>query len=175
MSQKTSSPSWSMTVWKIAGRQASILMLLALFSTAILWAVRPDKLPLIADATYYKLELTAPLVNIPEALDFYEVGDHLFVDVRSDETANGNIIPGAFIIREASMDDDLAANMEFLFPEDKIIPYGSGDLMVPANIAARLQERGFSDLVILKGGLGAWTAAGGPVSQRIAPGQEEAL
>jgi len=174
MSEKQLSASGSKATWKTSSKQAGLLLLLSLAATAILWTVRTDKLPLIADATYYQLELTAPLVEIPEALVLYEEGEHLFVDVRSNDLADGNIIPGAFIIREASMDDDLAANIEFLFPEDKIILYGSGDLMAAANIAARLQERGFIDLVIMKGGLEAWTNADGPVSPRDSAVLEEA-
>ncbi len=174
MSDKLRSASWAETIWKTSSKQAALLLMLSLTATALLWTIRSDKLPLIADATYYQLELTAPLVEIPEALVLYELGEHLFVDVRSNELANDKIIPGSFIVRETTLDDDLAANIEFLFPEDKIILYGTGDLMAAANIAARLQKRGFVDLVILKGGLQAWTDANGPVSQRVTDALEDA-
>lgn len=165
---------WPRSLGKAAAKQAGLLLLLSFLATTILWTLREEKLPLLADPTYYQLELTAPLVAITQAMVLYDAGEHLFVDVRSDKVANGNMIPGAFIIRESTMDDDLAANMDFLFPDDKIILYGSGDLMGPANIAARLQDRGFQNLVIMKGGLEAWKAADGPVSQRTPPELENA-
>ena len=87
--------------------------------------------------------------------------------------AGQSTIPGSFYIREATLDDDLAANIDFLFPEDKIVLFGSGDLMPPANVAARLQSMGFQDIVILDGGLEAWIGSGGSVSHRSPPKREE--
>jgi len=174
MVEQMQSHSGSQTTWRSALIQAGFLMLLAILTTAILWGLRSDKLPLVADPAVYQLELTAPLVELPEALVYYDEGEYLFVDVRSNGSASAKTIPGSFIIREDTLDDDLAANMEFLFPEDKIVLFGSGDLMAPANIAARLQERGFQDLTILKGGIEEWTAAGGEISDRVQPGLEDA-
>lgn len=174
MARRTYSSSWTAIVWKAATKQAGILLLLSIVSAGILWGIRADKLPLVADPEFYKLELTAPLVTIAEALVYFDEGEHLFVDVRSEKLAGESTIPGSFFIREATLDDDIAANIDFLFPEDKIILFGTGDLMAPANVAARLQDMGFQDILILNGGLEAWTGSGGSVSHRSPPELEEA-
>ena len=41
-------------------------------------------------------------------------------------------------------------------PEDHLVLFGDGDLLPVSNIAARLMDRGYPNLLILKGGLAAW-------------------
>ncbi len=147
-----------------AGREAAVLLALAAVATAASWALRPDRLPLRADATYYEQELAAPLVDPTRARELFDAGDHLFVDVRPDSPPT--TIPGAFLIREATFDDDLDRNFDFLTPADPLVVFGDGALNAASNVAGRLRDRGWTDVVIMSGGLAAWQAAGGPVSDR---------
>lgn len=146
-----------------AVREAAVLVAVAFLVTAVSWALRPGRLPLRADAAYYELELAAPLVATAEALALYDAGDHLFVDTRPDAPAT---IPGAFRVREATFDDDLLAHFDFLTPSDPLIVFGDGDLAAASNVAGRLLDRGFADVVILEGGLAAWQRQGGPLVTR---------
>jgi len=148
--------------WSTALREVGLLMVVSVLATGAWWARSPEPLPLRANPTVYELELAAPLLNVAEALVFFEAGVHLFVDTRDD--TGGGTISGALFVRAASFDDDLLANFEFMFPEDKIILFGNGDLTRTSNIAGRLKDRGYENLHILQGGLTAWTRAGGDTS-----------
>ena len=110
----------------------------------------------------YELELEAPLVTVDKARILYDEGVHLFVDTRPP--AAGETIPGSLFVREASFDDDLVANFDFMYPEDELILFGNGNLSRTSNIAGRLKERGFENVSILQGGLSAWKQAGGDTS-----------
>jgi rhodanese-related sulfurtransferase len=152
--------------WSAALREAGLLLLIALAATAASWMLRSDGLPLTADPVAYELELPAPLTEIGEALARYEEGDFLFVDTRPRTGEDFDTIPGAFLIQESSFDDDLLSYFDFMTPEDHLILFGDGDLLQVSSIATRLLDRGYPNLLILKGGLSAWRGAGGEISQR---------
>jgi len=146
--------------WPASLREAVALMLVALVVAVVAWFVRPGRLPLTADPLYYASDLSVPLVTVGESLELYEAGSHYFVDARPAPSAGG--IPGAFVVRESSFDDDLYEQRDFLFPEDPLILYGDGNLQQVSAVADRLTARGFLDVRILRGGLAAWRSAGGP-------------
>ncbi|MCB1184074.1 rhodanese-like domain-containing protein [bacterium] len=148
--------------WPASLREAGVLLLVAAVAAGGWWARQDDPLPLAAEPAVYQLELAAPLIDVPAALAFYDEGVHLFVDTRAE--TGGETVPGALFIREDSFDDDLRANFDFLLPEDRLILVGDGNLTRTSNVAARLIERGYGDVVILKGGLQAWRGAGGEIS-----------
>ena len=150
-----------------APREALVLLALAAVLTLVSWALRGDRLSPAADPAYYELELAATLVAPGRALELYEAGDHRFVDVRPGDP--GTTVPGAFLVREDSFDDDLLRNFDFMTPADPLVVFGGGDLSAASNVAGRLQDRGWTDVVIRSGGLSGWAAAGGPVSERPDP------
>lgn len=125
-----------------------------------LWLARADRLPLRAEAEVYELELAAPLISIEEAKAIFTAGTHLFVDDREDPTGGG--ISGAFHIRPSAFDADLAAVRDFIYPEDKLVLFDDGTMQTANAAAVRFLERGYLNVSILKGGLPAWRAAGGP-------------
>ena len=148
--------------WSVSLREAGLILLLSLVLTGAWWLRAAERLPLRADPTVYQLELAAPLLDTARALEYYDEGVHLFVDTRAAGiTAT---IPGSLFIREASFDDDLVENFDFIFPEDQFILFGDGNLTRTSNVAARLLERGYENLTILQGGLDGWRQAGGEVS-----------
>ena len=154
--------------WSAALRQAGILVGLSLATAVVLWAVRPDRLPLSADAEVYELDLPAPLIAVAAARQAYEEGDVYFVDTRPGMVAEGTAVPCAFVVREATFDDDLDAVMDFVYPEDPLILYGEGTPLPVGAVAARFIARGYANIQILQGGLRAWQTAGGPVSSKEA-------
>jgi rhodanese-related sulfurtransferase len=143
-------------------RQGLVLLAVTLALATALWLARPDRLPLRADTAFYTAELSAPLITPDEALADYDDGTHIFLDARADADSGG--IPGALPLREGSFDDDLYAVRDFVFAEDPLIVYGDGNLQSVSVVAARLQERGYRSVFILRGGLEAWRRAGGPLA-----------
>ncbi len=152
--------------WSASFREAGLLLLFAVVVTSATWYLRDDGLPFAADAVGYELELEAPLASTKEALALYEEGDYLFVDTRSATDGAFQTIPGAFFIREATFDDDLLEYFDFMTTEDHFILFGDGNLFPVSNIAARMKDRGYENLFILKGGLEAWLQSGGEISRR---------
>lgn len=150
--------------WAASCRQAALLLLLAAAGTAAVWAAREDRLPLAADRDFYELELPASLVDIPLALTLFDEGDRLFIDTRSDRTDPPVTIPGAFLIRAATFDDDLYELADTVYPEDPLILFGNGDLRRVAYVADLLLARGFEDILIMRGSLAAWLDQGGELS-----------
>ena len=146
-------------------KEAGVLLVVTMAATALGWALRPDRLPLRADPAFYELELEAPLIDPDPALALYQAGEHLFIDTRPVPEDSLATIPGALPIRPGSFDDDLLDLFDFLSPEDPLILFGDGNLLPVSNIASRLKERGYRDIRILRGGIGAWVAAGGPVTR----------
>ncbi|RKZ18241.1 hypothetical protein DRQ50_04175 [bacterium] len=148
--------------WPHILREAAVLVAIALVVTAVSWGLRGDRLPLRADATVYELELAAPLVPAVEALALYDEGEILFADTRSAPDG-GMVIPGTFPLRQDTLDDDLLAMFDFLDAKTPLLLYGDGSLLETSGVAARLVERGYTDVRILDGGLSAWQEAGGDV------------
>jgi rhodanese-related sulfurtransferase len=149
-------------IWTTAVREALLIGGASVVLAAAAWVARPDHLPWRADAAFYELELSAPIVPVAEAMAFYDAGTHLFVDVR--EETRGGEIPGAFRVRSSAFDADLAEAHDFLYPEDKLVLYDDSLMQTAGAAAARFQERGYANVVILQGGIAAWRTAGGPVS-----------
>lgn len=152
--------------WSASLKEAGLLLVIALAATALSWLLRSDGLTLAADPVVYELELPVPLVEIEEALIHYDEGDYLFVDTRPRTGGDFETIPGAFFIQEGSFDDDLLRYFDFMTSADHFILFGDGDLLPTSSTATRLLDRGYPNLVILKGGLSAWRRAGGEISQR---------
>jgi rhodanese-related sulfurtransferase len=142
-------------------REAARLLVIAVVVAAVAWAVRPERLPLVADAAVYELDLPVDLVSAVEARRLFDDGTHYFVDTRPGEPAAG--IPGSFVVREISFAADLEAILDFLYPSDPLILYGADHPLPVAGVAARLLDQGYEDVRILQGGLAAWTRAGGPL------------
>lgn len=144
--------------------QALRLLLVAIVLASAGWMLRPDPLPFVADPLTYELEVSAPLIELGEAFLLFDEGNHLFIDTRSMAGPEVETIAGSFLIREASFDDDLLRLMDDFFPEDPVVLFGDGNLMGVSNVAAKLQERGYESVSILRSGLQAWRDGGGDIS-----------
>ncbi len=149
-----------------AVRQALLLLALSAALATGRWAFVGERLPLMADAADYELELAAPLIDVAQARRYYDEGVHLFIDTRASGPGIADSVPGAFVIRPGSFDDDMLALLDIIVPEDRLILFGDGSLALANNVASRLLQRGYPNVELLKGGLGAWRAAGGPLSPR---------
>ena len=153
----------------LVARQALLVLAVSAAVAAGRWAWPGPRLPLRADRADYEIELSAPLLDVQTARRYYDEGVHLFIDTREPGPAVTERVPGAFFIRPATFDDDVRALLDVIVPEDSFILYGDGNLALANNVAARLLQRGYPHVSLLKGGLTAWRAAGGPVSALAAP------
>lgn len=148
--------------------EAMRLVLVILVLGVATWLVRPDRLPLRANAEFYALDLPAPLVSVDEALKAFDEGTVVFVDTRAQADLD-SAIPGAFIVRASTFAADLGAVRDFIFPDDSLILYGADAPVPVGDVAALFQARGQTDVRILQGGLEAWRRAGGPIEGEVAP------
>ncbi len=148
-------------IWATATRQALALVGIAVVLVAVVTLVRPDRLPLRAQAEVYELKLPAPVVSAAEARGLFDAGTDLFVDTRPDDPRS--TIPGAFTVCASTFDDDLAAVLDFIYPEDTLVLYDDGTMQLASAAASRFLERGYTNLRILDGGLPAWRREGGPL------------
>lgn len=151
---------------RAAARQALVLLVLAVALAALRWSAWPPRLPLAADAADYELDLSAPLVDVAQARRYFDEGAHLFIDTRAYGPATTEAVPGAFTLRPDAFDDDLLALFDIVGPQERLVLYGDGNLALANNVAARLRQRGYENVELLKGGLDAWRAGGGPLSAR---------
>ena len=149
-----------------AARQLLLLLALSAVLTAGRWAFVGPRLPLRADPADYELELSAPTLEVALARRYYDEGIHLFIDTREEGPGVVDTVPGAFVVRPDLFDDDLLALLDIVSPDDRLILFGDGNLALANNVAARLVQRGYPNVELLKGGLAAWREAGGPVSPR---------
>ncbi|PID81004.1 hypothetical protein CSB20_04520 [bacterium DOLZORAL124_64_63] len=152
-----------------SGVQALVLLGVTAVLAAAGWALRPNTLPLVADPLTYELELSAPLVELDAALTLFREGNHYFIDTRPDAGAGVATLSGSFVVRERELADDLLRLMDVLYPEDPVILFGDGNLMGVSNVAAQLQERGFTAVQIMRSGVTAWQKAGGAMGEAYIP------
>lgn len=145
-------------------REAGLLLLATLVLAALSWGLRPPRLPLRADTSLYELDLGFPVVTPVEALALYASNSHLFVDTRA-RSFDGRRIPGALDIRQATFEEDLREVFDFLTPEDPLLLFGDGNLLLTSAVAERLREKGYTDLTLMRDGLEQWAAAGGETAE----------
>lgn len=140
-------------------REIPLMLGLAVLLAAGTWLIRTPRLPLHADLSLYELDLAAPVVSPVDAVAAYRGNTHIFVDTRPEP--DGRRIPGAMVLRPDTFDEDFREVFDFLLPEDALILFGDGNLLLTSNVAQKLAARGFTDLSLLQGDLDAWEAAGG--------------
>ncbi|MBC8422945.1 hypothetical protein H8E07_02365, partial [bacterium] len=99
-----------------------------------------------------------------EAVAMYDRNTHLLIDTRT-VTRDGLRIPGAFRIRQDSFEEDLLEIFDFMAPEDSLLLFGDGNLILISAIASRLEERGYRNITIMTGGLDQWSASGGMTAE----------
>jgi rhodanese-related sulfurtransferase len=144
-------------------RDLALLLGATVVLTAGTWLVRSPRMPLHADFSLYELELDAPVMQPADAIAAYEQNTHLFVDTRNI-AIDPRRIPGSFSLRPDTFEDDLREIYDFLVPEDPLVLYGDGNLILVSNVVKKMQERGFENVSILSGGLIAWDQAGGELA-----------
>jgi sulfur transfer complex TusBCD TusB component (DsrH family) len=148
-------------------REALLLIGVSLVLAAASWFVRTPRVPLVADMELYSLDLGVPVITPADAVPLFEAGVHMFVDTRAD-AADLATIPGCFIIRQDTFDDDLREVFDFLHPDDPLILYGDGNLLMLSPVLERLKARGYTDMQVMRGDPAAFRDAGGELS----PGPE---
>jgi rhodanese-related sulfurtransferase len=151
------------TRWKPLAEAGGLLLVAALLAAGA-WALRTPRLSLQATAAFYEVKLAAPAIGVDQALQFYAEDSCLFIDIRPDSDQALGCIPGALPVRTDTFADDLYALSDFLYPQDKLVLYGTDDLPAVSEVAARFIDRGYENITIMRGGIAAWRRAGGALS-----------
>ena len=146
-------------------RETARVLLLAVVLAALSWALRPPRLPLVADLTAYELEIDAAVVTPAEAVALYAANEHVLVDFRGGDAPQPGL-PGAFPVRADRFDADMLELFDFFKPDlPPLLLLGDGNLVVAGNLSERLGAVGFEDVTVVRGDVAAWRAAGGEVSE----------
>lgn len=108
-----------------------------------------------------------PAISVEDAQALVGSPDHVFVDLRDGtEQAKTGMIPGAIQTSRGMMEfhiDPESPGHKPAFNQDKTYVFycaSGGRSALAAQVA---MEMGLSPVVNLSGGVGAWTAAGGPL------------
>ncbi len=146
------------------------IIVIAITSTVLsltLNAVRSDGIPLLAEelAVAEVIEHDAPeprllAITLDQALEFYQKGT-VFVDAREPEYYQEGHIRGAF---NFPFFLELAFKLDSLQGKNApLVIYCSGDECGSSeDLAYELQNEGFSNLLVFKGGWTAWHSSGHP-------------
>ncbi|MBP6018519.1 MAG: rhodanese-like domain-containing protein [Burkholderiaceae bacterium] len=100
-------------------------------------------------------------VDVQEAVRLVNHSQGVFLDIRSPEQFKAGTIPQARNIPGA----DLATKMSSL-PKDKPIIVVCDQGNTATRIAATLRKEGYTEAVVLEGGLRAWLKDGMPLSKK---------
>ena len=109
-----------------------------------------------------------PSVSAPAALEEYRQGQALIVDARPDNFYQLRHIKGAVNMPMPLFDIVYLMSFSERDKNKKIVVYGNTiSRPYDLEIADKLMLRGYTDVRVLEGGLGAWEAMGYPVEQKV--------
>ena len=128
-------------------------------SDAISWMAEPIKVVNnINDVSLTLLEPEIREIDLEMAKSLHKTG-LLFVDARSEEYLSDGIIPGAVANDDVGL---LSEQIEFLIGYEKgfVIYCSDDDCGSSEELAYELQDFGFMNIFVFKGGWKSWTDAG---------------
>jgi len=128
-------------------------------SDAISWIAQPIKV--VNDVNDVSLTLLEPEIreiDLEMAKSLHKTG-LLFVDARAEEYLSDGIIPGAVANEDVGL---LSEQIEFLIGYEKgfVIYCSDDDCGSSEDLAYELQDFGFMNIFVFKGGWKSWTDAG---------------
>ncbi len=128
-------------------------------SDAISWIAEPIKVVNnVNDVSLTLLEPEIREIDLEMAKSLHKTG-LLFVDARSEEYLSDGIIPGAVANDDVGL---LSEQIEFLIGYEKgfVIYCSDDDCGSSEELAYELQDFGFMNIFVFKGGWKSWTDAG---------------
>lgn len=104
----------------------------------------------------------APVISVADAQQRWQVGNVIFVDMRSGEAYRAAHLPGALSLASPDLNQRLAA----LPPGGIIITYGDASRPEAGQRGAQIfRDLGYGPVAVLEGGIEAWQAANLPVER----------
>jgi|TARA_B110000014_G_C19996050_1_gene516087 3-mercaptopyruvate sulfurtransferase SseA len=131
----------------------------SLRDNGISWLAKPmEKVTSTSDIDKIIEEPSIREINLETARVLQENGS-LFVDARAEEYLEGGFIPGAIANDDIDiLSDDIASSIGY---DKSFVIYCSDDECGSSeDLAYTLQEFGFYDILVFKGGWKTWTEAG---------------
>jgi 3-mercaptopyruvate sulfurtransferase SseA len=128
-------------------------------SNAISWIAEPIKVVNnVNDVSLTLLEPEIREIDLEMAKSLHQTG-LLFVDARAEEYLSDGIIPGAVANDDVGL---LSEQIEFLIGYEKgfVIYCSDDDCGSSEDLAYELQDFGFMNIFVFKGGWKSWTDAG---------------
>ena len=128
-------------------------------SDAISWIAEPIKVVNnVNDVSLTLLEPEIREIDLEMAKSLHQTG-LLFVDARAEEYLSDGIIPGAVANEDVGL---LSEQIEFLIGYEKgfVIYCSDDDCGSSEELAYELQDFGFMNIFVFKGGWKSWTDAG---------------
>ncbi len=109
--------------------------------------------------------ITGPDITIPQAFRLFSA-NAAFVDARRrDEFEAGHVQNAFWMPADALTGGKRSEAMDFLVPDQPIVIYcGGGECDASKNVAALLQQGGFTQCLIMTDGYPGWVAAGHPTA-----------
>jgi rhodanese-related sulfurtransferase len=145
-----------------AVKQAIIISVIVVVVGLVFNALRPEGIPLIADAGTFRIQTDAEFMKVDDAIRLFEDGDVVFVDARDARVFSQGHVEGALNIPPTQSGvDELSW---FSDVESSIVCYASEESQRQAGVVAdKIIEMGARQVFILYGGFEAWKEAGQPV------------
>jgi len=150
-------------------KQTGLLIGCALILAAALVMTAPQRFPLFSEGNLGAATRAADLpefeISSPqEALRLFEEGRALFVDARASEDFGRGHIPGAISLPIGEFEALIAAFRQTHALTQPIVTYCSGRLCHDSHdLAQRLLDRGYTDVMVFVDGFPGWEAEGYPV------------
>lgn len=109
--------------------------------------------------------ITGPDITIPQAFRLFSANT-AFVDARRrDEFEAGHVQNAFWMPADALTGGKRSEAMDFLVPDQPVVIYcGGGECDASKNVAALLQQGGFTQCLIMTDGYPGWVAAGHPTA-----------
>ena len=154
------------------------LGLVAAFLAAGFNFVRPSPLPW-TEAWSSRIEVQAAemgirLARVDDAVRVVEEGLYLVFDARPETDFEIGHLPGARPLPSDGFDVRIGDYLPLLFPEQPILVYCSGEACDESLLVSRnLLDMGFTNIVLVTGGVNAWTEGGHP--PELGPPLEDGL
>lgn len=146
-------------------------LLLGAVACALAWTVnanRPDALPWLGAGPAHVQEAvqlpSAGEIGLDEAMALHAANGAVFVDARYGEDYDAGHIPGAVSVPMGLYEDEIEAILGGSGRDAKLVVYCSSETCpLAGELALALGFMEFSNVSVFRGGMAAWTAAGGEV------------
>ena len=147
-----------------AVKEAVVITVVVVVTAFIVNFTRDERIPLIADADFFRIQTNAEFMVAADARGHFEAGTAIFIDAREADLYEAEHIEGAMNLPSTSGD---VHTLAYMVPADPdLICYSAAATERQAGVVAdKLLEIGFEKVYVLHGGLESWKEEGLPTGR----------